>query len=551
MLSNGTETSNASDSRLLRQMRNLKVTIKDLFTSAAASAVSGVLLILIFPEYDISWLAWGALVPLLMVLARQKPLAGFVTAYISGMVFFLGVFSWILNVSGYSLLHHFILDLYLSLYFGIFGWLFALIANRKGTAMALLSAPAIWCLLEYARCNLSFLALPMSIIAHSQYTFAPILQLASLTGVYGISFLVVAVNAGIAAVILRWAPLRTNVPKTSVSIISNRHTVIVSGLALALFVIVFFYGRGVLSTPLQGDRIDVSIVQANIAQNQKWNPRFRKAILQTYADLTHAAASSNPALIIWPEAATPGSILGNRRLYKSVRQIATAAGSYLLLGSAQQRKNRPPGRKIWQYYNSAFLFPPETGSTYQRYDKIRLMPFGEYLPLSGILPWSLVNIKERGAFHRGDSFTIFETADFRLGTTICWENLFPDLTRRFVLEGAQFIVNITNIAHFGKSSVPYQVASMNVFRAVENRVFVVRCTNTGVSCFIDPYGRIISRVMDGKGQDVFVRGVLAESVQLIHERTLYTRYGDWFVGLCAIIILIVFMASANRRKVGR
>jgi apolipoprotein N-acyltransferase len=526
----------------------VKTTLTHLILPVAASAVSGILLILIFPEYDIGWLAWGALVPLLIVLTGQKPLAGFAMACISGMVFFLGVFSWILNVSGYSLLHHVILDLFLSLYFGIFGWLFALIANRKGTTTALLSAPALWCLLEYVRCNLAFLALPMSIIAHSQYTFTPLLQLASVTGVYGISFLVVTVNAAFAAAFLRWSPVSRGASATGVSVISSRHAGIVIGLATVLFVAVILYGQRVLSTPLEGDRINVSIVQANIAQNKKWNPRFRKDILQTYTDLTHAAASDAPALIIWPEAATPGSILGNKRLYESVRQIAATAESYLLLGSAQQRKNRPPGRKIWQYYNSAFLFPPETEGAHQRYDKIRLMPFGEYLPLRDVLPWSLINIKERGAFHRGETFTVFETSAFRLGTTICWENLFPDLTRRFVLEGAQFIVNITNIAHFGKSTVPYQVASMNVFRAVENRVYVVRCTNTGVSCFIDPYGQIVSRVMDDRGRDIFVRGVLTEPVTLMHEKTLYTRYGDWFIGVCTAIVLTALMAAGIGRK---
>jgi apolipoprotein N-acyltransferase len=548
MLNSGPETSIASDKRLNRYMQNLKITIKNLVTSVAASAASGILLVLIYPEYDIGWLAWGAIVPLLVVLTRQKPLAGFVMAYVSGMIYCHGVFSWVFNVSGYSLLHHMLLIFFLSSYFGIFGWVFALIANRKGPTMALLSAPAIWCLSEYARCNLAFLALPMSIIAHSQYTFASVLQLASVTGVYGISFLVVTVNAGFAAVILRWSPLGENVSTTGVSMISRRNAGIVMGLASVLLAAVILHGQWVLNTPLEGDRIDVSIVQANITQEQKWNPRFRKAILKIYTDLTHTAAANGPALIIWPEAATPGSILGNRRLYKSVRQIAAATGSYLLLGSAQQRKNRPSGRKIWQYYNSAFLFPPETESAHQRYDKIRLMPFGEYLPMREVLPWSLLNIKERGAFHRGETFTIFETPVFRLGTTICWENLFPDLTRRFVLEGAQFIVNITNIAHFGKSSVPYQVASMNVFRAVENRVFVVRCTNTGVSCFIDPYGRIINRVQDQNGQDIFVRGVLTETIKLMHVRTLYTRYGDWFIGFCATIVLVTLAVPGDRRK---
>jgi apolipoprotein N-acyltransferase len=219
-----------------------------------------------------------------------------------------------------------------------------------------------------------------------------------------------------------------------------------------------------------------------------------------------------------------------------------------LLGSAQQRKLRPPRKDAWGSYNSAFLLPPDGRGAEQRYDKVRLMPFGEYLPWSHILPWSLMNIEERGAFHPGKVFTVFETPTFRFGTTICWENLFPDLTRRFVLEGAQFIVNITNIAHFGKSAVPYQVASINAFRAVENRVYVVRCTNTGVSCFIDPYGRIVSRVMNDSGRDIFVRGILTEPVSIAGKQTVYTLYGDWFVWFCALAGLGALAASAARRR---
>ena len=148
----------------------------------------------------------------------------------------------------------------------------------------------------------------------------------------------------------------------------------------------------------------------------------------------------------------------------------------------------------------------------------------------------------------GETHTVFDLPPHRFGVTICWENIFPDLVRQLVKSGAQFIVNITNEAWFGRTDAPYQFVAMNVFRAVENRVYVVRCANTGVSCFIDPCGRVLNRVKDINGNDIFVRGVLTGSVIPLESKTFYTRYGDWLVWLSFAVSTVTLVAALLRKR---
>ena len=274
-------------------------------------------------------------------------------------------------------------------------------------------------------------------------------------------------------------------------------------------------------------------------------------IMDTYDELTRKASRDKPALIVWPETATPKAINLDRNVLVKVWQTAKAASVPLLLGSSQQRKFEENKTKTLRYQNSAFLIQPmERSARPQRYDKIRLLPFGEYLPFKDKIPWASIGLPKIGGYMPGSEFTIFEHPEFRFAVTICWENIFPDMVRRFVQNGAQFIVNIANEAWFGKTAAPYQFLSMSVFRAVENRVFVVRCANTGISCFIDPRGRIVDRVKNKEGEDIFVRGVVTASIVPQDSKTLYTQYGDWIVWFCLFgsitFIFLAFSRKGNR-----
>jgi len=312
----------------------------------------------------------------------------------------------------------------------------------------------------------------------------------------------------------------------------------------SLIILTLIYGCIIISQPINGNRIKITLIQGNIEQVKKWDPRHARDITQTYADLTQGAAKDQPAIIIWPETSTPGAINLIPKLYFELRETVKEAGTYLLLGSAQHQKFGEKGTTKPKYFNSAFLIDPQPKMVkQQRYDKIRLFPFGEYLPSKGIIPWSLIKVSGSDHYISGKEFTVFEHPDFRFGVIICWENVFPDLVRQFVNRGAQCIINLTNEAHFGKTAAPHQLVSISVFRAVENGVYVVRCANTGVSCIIDPYGRIVDRVKDERGQDIFIRGTMTGWVIPLDSKTIYTRYGDWLVWV-AFIGSVVFLIVA-------
>jgi apolipoprotein N-acyltransferase len=365
-----------------------------------------------------------------------------------------------------------------------------------------------------------------------------VIQIASLTGTYGLSFLIVLVNAALATLFI--GRLKSPLP--------YRGSLLIITASFIIFTLL--HGYWSISQPIAGNGMKLSAVQGNIEQARKWDPRYAKEIMQTYSELTLKASEDRPVLIIWPETATPGSISLDQHLDAEVKEAARRAKASLLLGSTQHQKFEGREAMEVRYFNSAYLIDPDPQIIEnQRYDKIRLFPFGEYLPHRDIIPWSIINVYDSGNYKPGKEFTIFQIPPFRFGVTICWENVFPDLFRQFVKRGAQFMVNITNEARFGKTAAPYQLASISVFRAVENRVFVVRCANTGISCIIDPYGRMIDRIKDAKGQDIFIQGVLTGWIIPLDSRTIYSRYGDWFIWMAiAGSVLFLLIACFTRRR---
>ena len=528
------------------ETHHLKVII-----AICGAILSGILLFAAFPSYDFSKLAWFALVPFFLVLISIKPLSGFLVSIIFGVVFYTGVFWWMFDLPKYRVLHHAILGVYLTPLMGFFGLTVCIVARRLGVATALLSAPFIWVSLEYIRSNLSFLSLPWGLLAHSQYQDPILIQIANVAGVPGISFVIVSVNSAITAVIYSLL-IRLGILKPSGGErFSKQAGMAVMGTGAFLFLSTLLYGHIMISKPIDGQRLKISIVQGNIEQPKKWDPKYASAIMRTYADLTQKASLQKPDIIIWPETATPRSIGENYGIYRQVKQIAQKAGAPLLLGSSERQKygeknvSNSSNRK---YLNSAFLIRSKrVKEKDQRYDKIRLLPFGEYMPMKETISWSHFRIPEVKGFVPGKEYKIFNLPGFRFGVTICWENIFPGIVRQFVKNGAQFIVNISNEAWFGKTAAPYQFLSMSVFRAVENRVFVVRCANTGISCFIDPYGRIVDRVKDRNDSDIFVSGLLTKPIVPQESKTVYTRYGDFFAWLCLIFTPLILLWAAFRK----
>jgi apolipoprotein N-acyltransferase len=469
-------------------------------------------------------------------------------AYACGAAFFLGLFNWIRVVNGYTPLHHALLAVYLGSFFAVFGLLTAIVRRRLGLGAALWAAPFVWVPLEFVRANMGFLALPWGLLGHTQYSNHWVVQSASVAGVYGISFLIVAVNAAIAGLFCLFLKVtfRQNAPKIRPA--DHRCILALSAVALCFFALSVFWGRAVLTKPIAGKPIKLALVQGNIDQTDKWNPEKSTAIMRVYDGLTRKAARFAPDLIVWPESATPRSIMMDRRILIQVQNLAHATGAHLLIGSASMQKFNVKRPEKTQYVNSAFLIDPVPGRRPdQRYDKIRLFPFGEYLPYKEKLPWAVIGVPDIDHYLAGRDYTLFDLDGIRFAAPICWENLFPQMVRRFARVGAQLIINITNEAWFGDTSAPYQFLAMNVFRAVECGLYVVRCANTGISCIVDPHGQIIGRLRGSNGRDILVSGVLRGEVKARDADTFYTRHGDLLVWVCTTVSAAILLYCIIRR----
>ena len=506
------------------------------------SAISAILISLSLPKYDISWIGWICLVPLLLAIAQAKARSAFFLSYLCGMIFCAVVYNWIFEAPGYNLIHHAILAVYLGIYVALFGLFFGWLAKRRGLTTALLVAPFLWISTEYLRSNFFFLALPFPILGHSQYNSLTLIQCASFTGTYGISFLIVLVNACIAMVLIRTIGRRAVIGESRV-IPSSRAVMLTVAMTSLLMISVGLYGQRTLENAQTFPELKISVVQGNIDREKKLDTRKNADfIMQRYTDLTKRAAKEGAALIVWPEAATPGLVLKRSSLHQWIVSLVKEVNRHMVVGSSEHAKFARDAEDAAKTGNTALYFSPQ-GKVLDQYFKIRLIPFGEYIPYEGRFPWPefIVPKEARSYDLPGHEFKVFEFDSVRFGIVICSEGAFPDLFRQFVKRGANLMLNITNEGWFGPAALHQKVAA-SVFRSIENRISLARATNTGISCFIDPYGRILGRVSQD-GQEVSVAGFLTRDVPISDIETIYTRYGDVFVAVAGGIVLIFLVVS--------
>ena len=502
--------------------------------------VSALLLTISFPKFDLEFFAWIALVPLLFAVRGTRPLKAFWLSFITGIGFFIGISYWILTVEEFEFVHFLPLEAYLGFYTAIFGLAFSVV---RPLYPAFLSAPLIWVSLEYARSHANFLEFPWALLGYSQYQNLQLIQFASITGAYGVSFLIVMVNAAIYEVMTYVAGSKS---------IDTRcwwHISKFLVVPLVLVGVALVYGYGVIGEPLSTETFPVSVIQANIPQVVRWEPSLREEHLTKHVNLSkEAAANRHAQLIIWPETSVQGSLTQDRTLMAIMSRLARETASYLLVGVSVRPKFGSREFKIKNRFNSAQLISPD-GTIVGQYNKIQLLPFAEYLPYKNIIPWSENVTSLAGDFMRGAEYTVFAVNGVKFGVTICWESIFPGLFRQFVKNGARFMINITNEGWFKETAGPYHFIPMNVFRAVENRVSIARAANTGISGFIDPYGRIVGRVTRGS-KDVYVAGYLTMSVPLSKTRTFYTMHGDIFAYLVLFGTALVIMGGCGQTWFG-
>ncbi|MBU1925338.1 MAG: apolipoprotein N-acyltransferase [Candidatus Omnitrophica bacterium] len=446
----------------------------------AYCAISGLLLGVSFSStrIDCGMLAWIALVPLFIALDNKPALMRGWLSMFCGFIFFLVTLYWLAHVSVTGLI---ILCLYLSLYFFVFG----LLKAPRSCLLNLVWVPSAWILLEFLRSSL-LTGFGWGLLGYTQFKNLLLIQSAALVGVWGVGFVIVLVNV----VIHHWAAGRKN----SLGKIAGAFGACV--LLLAMHV----YGYVCLRRDYFAPDINVSVIQGNIPQEQKWDPAYRKLILATFRALTQKAAQDNPGLILWPETSVPGYVLDEPLLLKSVLSLVRDINTFLLIGSPREDLIKK------RYYNSAFLFDPR-GEIICVHDKIHLVPFGEYIPFKNLLGFLETRVADFSAGKRIKLFTVPDRTGrpVHFAVLICFEDIFPHLVRRFKNAGADFLVIISNEAWFKKSAEPQQHLAMSVFRAVENRCWFIRCANTGISCFIDPCGRVVEQV-GSKNKAIFVTG---------------------------------------------
>ncbi len=496
------------------------------------SFLSGILLILSFPNVDLEFLVWFALVPLLFAVEGKSLWNSFKLGFLTGFISFLGILYWIIvAVHNYgnvplvlSVLILLLLVGYLSLFFGAFTFLYRLVQIRLGWQTVLL-APLLWVSLEYLR-SFFLTGFPWASIAYSQYINLPFIQMAEITGIYGPSFLILLVNTTLHSVFLRW-------PQQSFPF----REVLLTILLLLGSLIYGYFRIGVVDRQaLQNPSLKVGLVQGNIDQSIKWDESFQEETMKIYERLSLKVAGQKPDLIIWPETATPFFFQDAKEFQPIVLGIPKKTGAYLLFGTPSYTIERG---KV-HHYNSALLISPE-GEVKGKYDKIHLVPYGEYVPFGEYL--SLGSLGEGiGDFTPGKEIVNFTLPHGKFGVVICFEIIFPDLCRRFVKEGANFLVTITNDAWFGRTSAPKQHLTIATFRAIENRVFIARAANTGISAFIDPVGRIV------KQGGIFTEETMKGTVSLSKEKTLYTLYGDLFAWVCSAFSVALLGYALLQRK---
>lgn len=490
--------------------------------------VSGGMLALSFPRPGISLLAWFAFVPLFVAAAGASPKVGFKLGFTAGCAAYAGILYWInIVMMSYGKLHwsvsgvlYLVLAGYLALYPGLVLWLARRLEIRRISLLC--SFPLLWVGGELIRSYL-LTGFPWANLGYSQYRTLPLIQISDLTGVYGVSFLVAFANVIFYRI---WVSMRRRGAPYPV-----RGLVVM----LALLTATLVYGVTALTKVEKGTPQRVLMVQGNIPQDVKWDPAFQESTVRTYERLTRKGCRSAGTLVVWPESALPFYFQGEPAYAARVKALAAELKSCLVTGSPAFEKEGDMVR----YLNSAFLISPE-GAVAGRSDKLHLVPFGEYVPLASLFPFVNKLVAGIGDFSPGKAALPLETGAGKIGVLVCFEGIFPEVARAYVRGGAGMLVNITNDAWFGRSSAPYQHLSMTVFRAVENRVPLVRAANSGISSVIDSKGHIRGMT------PLFEEATLRAEVRLGSGSTFYNRHGDLFALLCLGAGILLGVAGLKR-----
>ncbi len=524
----------------------------------ALAALSGVLQVLIFPSPNFYFLCWFAYAPLMVALLRARqaenalipdsnasgnfvaatPRQGFLLAWLSGIIGVAGTCYWVFHVmhqygglDAASSVGVFILFcLAVGTHTGLFGLGVALSAagERSGRASSvqrgLIAAPFLWVAVELIRANI--FGVPWNLLGTAQVDNIPLGRIATVTGVYGVSFEIMLVNSAFAAAFLVKRRQRT--------------LLLVSAIAAALVVQLAVIVRPPRLVATETARL----VQENFPIREQWTrEEFQQTLEMLRQDSVPTQANLMPgepvpSVIVWPESPAP-FFVDDPQFRQGVSEIAKEAHAYVIAGSVGTNSS-PQTRRPDEIYNSAALITP-AGEWTARYDKIHLVPFGEYVPFSNLFSFAKKLTKEVGTFTPGTTRNVFDLGGYKAGVFICYESIFPGEVRHFAANGGEVFVNISNDGWFGYHGAPEQSLNQARMRAVENHRWLLRATNTGITASIDPYGRVVASAPHD------VRTTLDAPFSVVSETTFYSRHGDWFAYLCAIISVVALALGVRAR----
>ena len=496
-----------------------------------AALFSGLLLAAAFPKWDLTWLLFVALIPLFWAVPGRSLKDAFGLGLLAGLTHFVVLLYWIVYVTH---VHGFLslplsigilllLAAYLSLYPAL--WALGITWGEARGLNLIWWGPVLWVSLEFGQTYI-ISGFPWELLGNGLVPQPIFLQVADLTGVYGLSFLLVLINACL------WRLLSP--PR------ARRHRrypyAVAVGLILMAWLGYGYYRLGdIQQLEAKSPKLKVAVVQGNIKQGEKWKKEMVTATLERYAELTRKVKGAQ--LIVWPETAAPFFFLRTPDLSAQVQAIAQESGGSLLFG-APAWELTANGEN---YFNRAYLLSPQ-GEVLGYYDKAHLVPYGEYVPLRRFMPFIGKMVPMVGDFAEGPVGATVSLPDgVALGPLVCYESIFPNLSRAQVANGAKLLVNITNDAWFGKTAAGYQHLAMAVMRCVENHVCLARAANTGISAFIDARGQILWQ------SEIYVPEAHALELPLMPGGSLYTKIGDVFAWTCLLLTALTLILARRRR----
>jgi apolipoprotein N-acyltransferase len=491
---------------------------------------TGFLLFASFPKLDQHYLAWIAFIPLLFYLSRESRLvASMFAGLVAGTLQWLGLLIWIPPVltdhggmaSPLALLLYVLLALMLSLFPAFTCLVTRLLMNRLGEVYVL-TFPVTWVGVEFFRNYIPFGGFPWLLIGYSQTEVLWLVQIADIAGVHGVSLLILMVNTAIFWLALKGIDAR-----------SGRR---MAALTAALFAATGIYGYchleyGRLPEPGRS----AVLLQGNLSMDDPHTVLAQK-LRHGYGRL--AAEVDSADLVVLPEAPAALDYRTDPEYGLAIRRLSALSSLGLILNDIRYGDS-DGSRRV---FNSALFLDPE-GRQLARYDKIQLVPFGEYVPMRSLFFFAESITKDVSDFQPGSEYTLFQLGDHRANAVICFEAIFSGLCREFVRAGSQLIVNLTNDRWYGDSAAPHQHLAMARWRSIENRRYLLRATNSGISAIIDPYGRAHHRT--ALLQEDLVRG----NFEFLDTLTLYTRSGDVLPILCAIIMCLLLIRSYRLKRV--